>query len=98
MRSTDALIVAVAEGSGAVQTGDRRLTLGPGDVVVVPNWCWRRFSAGPDGCVLFEVMMGDPRSFPGDLEAYEKFLADEGVEQLPNPPIDMPDWLPDTRN
>jgi gentisate 1,2-dioxygenase len=22
-------------------------------VVVVPNWCWRRFSAGPDGCVLF---------------------------------------------
>jgi hypothetical protein len=48
--------------------------------------------------VLFEVMMGDPRSFPGDLEEYEKFLADRGVQQLPNPPIDMPDWLPDTRN
>ena len=42
--------------------------------------------------------MGDPRSFPADQEAYEQFLADEGVQQLPNPPIDMPDWLADTRN
>ena len=56
------------------------------------------FVAGPNGCVLFEIMMGDPRSFPGDLAEYEKFLADNGVQQLPNPPIDMPDWLPDTRN
>ena len=24
------------------------------------------FVAGPEGCVLFEVMMGDPRSFPAD--------------------------------
>jgi gentisate 1,2-dioxygenase len=53
LRSTDALIIAVAEGSGTVQAGERRLILGPGDVVVVPNWSWRHFSAGPDGCVLF---------------------------------------------
>jgi len=53
LRSTDALIVAVAEGSGVAQAGDRHLPLGPGDVLVVPNWCWRHFSAGPDGCVLF---------------------------------------------
>ena len=26
------------------------------------------FVAGPDGVVLFEVMMGDPRSFPADEE------------------------------
>ena len=56
------------------------------------------FVAGPNGATMFEVMMGDPRSFPGDLEAYEKLLADQGVEQLPNPPIAMPDWLEDTRN
>lgn len=56
------------------------------------------FVAGPNGATMFEVMMGDPRSFPGDLDAYEKFLAEQGVEPLPNPPIDMPDWLEDTRN
>ena len=56
------------------------------------------FVAGPEGVELFEVMMGDPRSFPVEQEAYQKFLADEGVVPLPNPPIDMPDSLPDTRN
>jgi hypothetical protein len=55
------------------------------------------FIAGPAGAVLFEVMMGDPRSFPADLEGYERLLAERDVTQLPNPPIDMPDWLEDTR-
>ena len=53
---------------------------------------------GPSGVELFEVMMGDPRSFPADLEGYERFLAARNVEQLPNPPIDMPGWLEDTRS
>jgi hypothetical protein len=26
------------------------------------------------------------------------FLAERGVRQLPNPPIDMPEWLEDTRS
>jgi hypothetical protein len=56
------------------------------------------FVAGPNGVELFEVMMGDPRSFPADLEAYARFLAARGVEQMPNPPIDMPSWLTDTRS
>jgi hypothetical protein len=55
------------------------------------------FVAGPDGVVLFEVMMGDPRSFPADLPGYERFLQERGVQQLPNPPIDLPDWLEDRR-
>ena len=55
------------------------------------------FVAGPEGVELFEVMMGDPRSFPADLEGYERFLAERGVEQLPNPPIALPEWLEDTR-
>ena len=56
------------------------------------------FVAGPDGVELFEVMMGDPRSFPADLEGYAQFLAERGVEQLPNPPIEMPFGLEDTRS
>lgn len=56
------------------------------------------FVAGPDGVELFEVMMGDPRSFPADLEGYARFLAAHDAEQLPNPPIDMPAWLEDTRS
>jgi hypothetical protein len=42
-------------------------------------------------------MMGDPRSFPADLDGYERFLADHGVVQLPNPPIELPNGLEDTR-
>ena len=56
------------------------------------------FIAGPNGVKLFEVMMGDPRSFPANREDYEKLLADKGIVPLPNPPIDMPTWLKDTRN
>ena len=54
--------------------------------------------AGPEGVELFEVMMGDPRSFPADTEGFEKLLAEKSAKRLPNPPIDMPDWLEDTRN
>ena len=56
------------------------------------------FVAGSDGVELFEVMMGDPRSFAADSESYERFLAERDVRQLPNPPIDMPNWLEDTRS
>ena len=55
------------------------------------------FIAGPDGVVLFEVMMGDPRSYPADPGGYRTLLAERGVEQLPNPAIDLPGWLEDTR-
>ena len=59
---------------------------------------WGPFIAGPDGVTLFEVMMGDPRSFPADPEAYARLLSERGVEQLPNPPISLPGWLEDTRS
>ena len=55
------------------------------------------FVAGPEGVVLYEIMMGDPRSFPPTSTRYERFLAERGVVQLPNPPIEMPDGLEDTR-
>ena len=56
------------------------------------------FVAGEAGVELFEVMMGDPRSFPADLEGHERFLAAHGARQLPNPPIHLPGWLEDTRS
>ena len=33
-----------------------------------------------------------------DPAGYERFLAERGARQLPNPPIDMPEWLEDTRS
>ena len=55
------------------------------------------FIAGPKGVELFEVMMGDPRSWAADPEGFEKLLAEKGAKKLPNPKIDLPDWLEDTR-
>ncbi|MDQ1508340.1 MAG: hypothetical protein QOG50_184, partial [Actinomycetota bacterium] len=31
------------------------------------------------------------------MDGYERFLAERNVRQLPNPPIDMPGRLEDTR-
>jgi gentisate 1,2-dioxygenase len=52
VRSTDALIVAVAEGRGAFRAGDQRIAFGPKDIFVIPNWTWRSFEAAED-CVMF---------------------------------------------
>jgi hypothetical protein len=54
--------------------------------------------AGPEGVELFEVMMGDPRSWPADPEGFESLLAKRGARKLPNPPIELPDWIQDTRS
>jgi hypothetical protein len=55
------------------------------------------FIAGEHGVVLFEVMMGDPRSFPADEQGWERLLAERGAKQAPNPKIALPEWLEDTR-
>ena len=44
------------------------------------------------------MMMGDPRSWAADPEGWEKLLEEKGARKLPNPEIDMPDWLEDTRS
>lgn len=55
------------------------------------------FVAGPEGATLFEVMMGDPRSWGDEPEAFEQALAAHGATPLPDPPLDYPDWLKDLR-
>ena len=53
--------------------------------------------AGAEGCTLLEVMLGDPRSWSDDPEAFEQACAARGVTPLPDPEIDFPDWLEDQR-
>jgi hypothetical protein len=54
--------------------------------------------AGDDGVELFEVMMGDPRSWEADRDGFHALLEERGVTALPNPPVDLPDWLEDRRS
>ncbi len=53
--------------------------------------------AGAEGAVLLEVMMGDPRSWGDDPGAFDRALARQGAEALPDPPIELPAWLSDRR-
>jgi hypothetical protein len=55
------------------------------------------FTAGPEGAVLFEVMMGDPRSWGDDPSAFDAALAAQGATALPDPELDYPAWLTDLR-
>jgi hypothetical protein len=55
------------------------------------------FVAGPDGTELLEVMMGDPRSWGDDPASFAAALARQGAAALPDPAIDLPDWLEDLR-
>ena len=65
-------IVYVLE--GAVHCGD--VECGPGTHIALDQGdTFGPFVAGPDGCTLFEVMMGDPRSFAADEEGWERLLA-----------------------
>ena len=48
---------------------------------------------GPEGALLYEIMMGDPRAVPADKEAHRQFCAERGIELLPNPPLEFPEWV-----
>ena len=54
--------------------------------------------AGEDGCALLEVMLGDPRSWSDDPDAFTEACSARGVTPLPDPEIDFPDWLADLRS
>ena len=51
----------------------------------------------PSGATLFEVMMGDPRSWGDQPELFDRTIAEHGVEPLPDPPLEYPAWLSDLR-
>ncbi len=52
LRSTDGIVVVVAEGQGVVRVGDHFMGFGAKDVMALPNWSWRSFEAKTD-CFLF---------------------------------------------
>jgi hypothetical protein len=88
-------VVFVLEGE--MTCGDVRCT--PGTHIALDQGdTFGPFVAGPEGVVLFEVMMGDPRSFPADPDGWQRLLDYNGATQLPNPEIDLPQWLEDTRS
>ena len=87
-------VLTVLEGS--FTCGDRHC--GPGTHIELPHGAeFGPFVAGPDGVHLYEVMMGDPRSWATDPEAMARVLAENGVTQLPDPEIDLPAGLEDLR-
>jgi hypothetical protein len=55
------------------------------------------FVAGPNGTTLFEVMMGDPRSWGDQPELFQATLDAQGAKVLPDPEIEFPAWLQDLR-
>jgi hypothetical protein len=82
---------------GEMMCGDVRCTAGM-HISLEHGAAFGPFIAGPEGVTLFEVMMGDPRSWPADVEGFERLLAEKNAKRLPNPPIELPDWIEDTRN
>ena len=54
--------------------------------------------AGDEGATMFEVMMGDPRSWGDQPERFERALSDHGAAVLPDEPLEYPPWLEDMRS
>ena len=72
---------------------------GPGTHIELPLGAdFGPFIAGSEGVELYEVMMGDPRSWSDDPEAMEKILKEHGVNPLPEQPIALNARLEDQRN
>lgn len=82
---------------GEMSCGEVRCTAGM-HITLEQGAAFGPFVAGSEGVELFEVMMGDPRSWPADPEGFERLLAEKGARKLPNPPLELPDWLVDTRS
>jgi hypothetical protein len=81
---------------GSFTCGD--VECGPGAHIELPlGAAFGPFVAGPEGVFLYEVMMGDPRSWSDEPEAMAAVLAERGVEQLPDPPVELPAGLEDLR-
>jgi hypothetical protein len=78
--------------AGSMTVGERLCTAGM-QIVLEEGAAAGPMIAGPDGVEVFEIMMGDPRSWSNDQEAYEALLAEKGVVELPHPPIVYPEWM-----
>jgi hypothetical protein len=82
---------------GEILCGERRCRAGT-HIELPYAAAFGPFVAGPEGAVLFEVMMGDPRGWGDDPASFARVLAAHGAEALPDPPIALPSWLEDLRD
>lgn len=82
---------------GEMRCGDRWCPAGT-HIELPQGAAFGPFVAGPDGAVLFEVMMGDPRGWGDDPDSFARVLAEHGAEALPDLPIELPSWLEDLRS
>ena len=53
VRSTESMVMAVAEGRGAVTAGEKTFTFGAKDIHAVPGWSWRFIDASEDSFLFF---------------------------------------------
>lgn len=81
---------------GEITIGDRACPAGT-HVELPHGAAFGPIIGGPEGAILFEVMMGDPRSWGSEPELFEEALRSRGVTALPDPEIDYPEWLQDMR-
>lgn len=82
--------------AGELWCGERRLTAGA-HIELPMGVAFGPFRAGERGCELFEVMLGDPRSWGDQPESYEALCAAHGVTPLPDPPVELPEGMEDLR-
>ncbi len=82
---------------GGVWCGDRWCPAGT-HLELPQGAAFGPFRAGDEGAVLFEVMMGDPRSWGDQPETLDALRAQHGVTALPDPPLAYPPWLADLRH
>lgn len=87
-------VVFVLEGE--VSFADRRCPAGT-HVELPEGAAFGPVVAGPEGAVMFEVMMGDPRSWGDAAAAFDAALGAHGAQALPDPPLEFPAWLADLR-
>jgi gentisate 1,2-dioxygenase len=53
MRSTDGMVMAVADGRGTLTVGEKRFAFSPRDIHAIPSWTWRSFKASDDSFLFF---------------------------------------------
>lgn len=83
--------------SGELWVGERRCPAGT-HIELPFGAAFGPLRSGDEGAVLFEVMLGDPRSWGDRPELFAAALAERGAEALPDVPLDYPDWLADLRH
>ncbi len=65
-----------------------------GSLIVLPLCAtFGRFVVGESGAETIEVYFGDSRPIPADKREWAEIKRERGIAELPNPPLDVPEWF-----